>query len=260
MLGRASRELRRIARELTDREVVALTQPVRTDARGGGGGGDRSTIRVRNDTTNDLPQFSIVALDVPTALPSVDEAAFIAGWTMSGVFPLIPNHTGKFAILAGAIKAGDVGRARATGISLCKVQVSSSQVNMRYADIMQSHIALQCQARGAAEILWKESGTGTKWAIVRFCLAPKHAFAVTLNQVGGVQGTATTGATWTYRVTDPETGAQLIGAANPIALPHRYARPAPGIILRATAGLASYDSNGQLYLTWINEVPAQIKC
>ncbi len=262
MLGRGNRELRRIARELADRETAMLTQPVRTDARGGGGGGgDRSTIRVRNDSAVDLPQYSIVGLDVATPLPSADEAAFLSGWTMSGVFPLVPNHTGKFAILAGDIKAGEVGRARVTGIALCKVQVTgTNQVNLRYADVMLSSAALQCQVRGAAEILWKESGTGIKWAIVRFVCTPRHAFPVTLTQVGGVQGTAVTGATWTYRVVDPETNATLIAVANPIASPHRYVRPAPGITLRASAGLASVDGNGQIFLTWINEVPGQVKC
>lgn len=85
-------------------------------------------------------------------------------------------------------------------------------------------------------------------------------FAVRLVWVGGIDGTTTAPASWTYDIAEPE-GTRIYSAgANPGASPHKWKRPNIGKMAKADFGLAYYNSTGRVILTWINEVPIYSIC
>jgi len=119
---------------------------------------------------------------------------------------------------------------------------------------------LQVATAGAARILWRtEGGTGVHRAIVVLGAFPA-IFPVALEQVGGIQGTASAQATWTYDVKDPATGALWAANVNPIAPPHGFKRPPAGQMIPATYGHAYLGEDGLPVLGWINEVADQEAC
>ena len=81
--------------------------------------------------------------------------------------PADPTHLGRFAILTGPIPNGKIGQAAVAGVCVAKVDVQAEDDG--FADIADGSTAsLTSGPSGAATILWKETGTGEKWAIVRF--------------------------------------------------------------------------------------------
>ena len=142
---------------------------------------------------------------------------------------------------------------RGVGYGLASTGLSSP----RDSDLL---LVKNASGGGAAQILWKESGTGVKWAVVRLGRWSPTVFPVNLTQTGGSQGTTTTPATWTYSVIDPVTSQTLATAVNPTVSPHKWKRPSAGWMIAATFGYAHFNAQGQLVLGWINEMVEQEAC
>ncbi len=127
-------------------------------------------IKIRNDTGAALPRFSIVAIGTPWTTPSLGGATldvFKTRRTCSASIPAEANR-GKFAILVDGCAAGGVVDAIASGVVQCQINVDSGEEDYEWADIEPgSTSVLHAATSGSARILWKESGTGTKWAQVR---------------------------------------------------------------------------------------------
>lgn len=132
-------------------------------------------IKVRNDTGTALPRFSIVAIGDPWTTPSAGGATldvFKTRRTCAATIPAEINR-GKFAILVDGCAPSGVVDAVASGIVQCQVVVNSGEETFEWADVeVGSTAALHVATSGAARILWRESGTGTKWAQVR--LSNRH--------------------------------------------------------------------------------------
>lgn len=77
------------------------------------------------------------------------------------------SDVGRFAILQQPLKPGYLGVAQVSGVALCKLDVVYE--THVYADVKDGNAdELKTGEVGAAEILWKQSGTGSgKWALVR---------------------------------------------------------------------------------------------
>jgi hypothetical protein len=98
---------------------------------------------------------------------------------------------------------------------------------------------------------------------------PVFPVALTVTSTTSVDtGNATTQCGYEYDVADAITGRKLAGtdtdpavaAADPIAAPHKWARPTVGYMIAATYGYACYDANDALSIGWINEVADQEAC
>ena len=77
------------------------------------------------------------------------------------------THDGKFAILWEPLKVGTLGLAWIFGV--CQAQINVTNASHGYADIANTDATkLTSNVAGGAQILWKESGTGTVWAVIRF--------------------------------------------------------------------------------------------
>lgn len=226
-----------------------------------------SIVLVRNDSGSNQNRLAVLGIDTPIIDPATNLNEFKKRVALSCVTPTADTHEGKFVVLAEPIASGKIGRAYAAGV--CPVQllvIDEDAAEYEYADIFDGVAGgLFASPSGSASILWKEEGTGVKWAVIRFGNhQPMRVFPVDLTQVGGSQGDEANPATWTYDVLDVATGETLESAVDPVASPHKWQRPAVGQMIAATFGYAHYmpnDSYGyDLVLGWINEMVDQESC
>lgn len=122
-------------------------------------------VRIKNNTGANRGRFEVVGLGDPLFDPATAEDAFKDQLAFIGQMPTI-DHEGKFAILLEPVPAGKLGRACLFGV--CPTQIIITDEAHAFADIYPSVTATLYGAEsGAAQILWKQSGTGLKWAMVR---------------------------------------------------------------------------------------------
>jgi len=118
-------------------------------------------VLVKNATGADLGRFSIVGIDGPVISPADNLTEFQNRIVLSGVGP----YPGQFAVLLEPLKAGAIGRACVSGECICKVNVTDA--GHHFAEATTDPTRIESAASGSAAILYKEGGTGEKWAVVR---------------------------------------------------------------------------------------------
>lgn len=122
---------------------------------------------VKNTTANDLPWASILGCDDPLDKPDsgADNGNQFRRPVLSGVSPDATTHATKFVILQTAASAGGGAEGLKIGFAYVKVYVNDAAhkfAKVKTGDTTQ----LESATSGPAEIWWKETGTGTKWALV----------------------------------------------------------------------------------------------
>lgn len=218
-----------------------------------------SLIKIRNSASA-LSQFGVLGIDTTTLVNPATNAATLLAWKqqpiVDGIAPTLAAHLGKFVVTIEAIPNTGYGLAVASGV--VAVQLDVLDADHRYADVKNSDATmLQTRAMGAARILWKESGTGTKWGIVNIGVLPPAMFPVTLAKDGGSAGDLTTQCSWTYTVTDLQ-GYQIGTTMTPLKL-----RPSVGKLVQpadGSHGVAFYAADGTFKLWDANEVPDVGSC
>ena len=130
-------------------------------------GGDRGVIKIKNESDADVGRFGILGLNGITAgiTPADNLAAWKNQFLFSGVEPATPDHYGKFCILLEPIADDAQGLACVSGV--VPVQVSFTYSDSPYADVLDGDDAKLVGSEGGMPILYKETGTGTKWALVQ---------------------------------------------------------------------------------------------
>lgn len=121
---------------------------------------------VRNDSGSDVDRLGILKIGAPIITATANLAAFKNGLTFIGTTPSTTNPRTQFVVMQEPVKADRIGEGLLVGLT----QVQLDVVNALHtrADVKNSTLTmLQSNSYGRAEILWKESGTGTKWATVR---------------------------------------------------------------------------------------------
>jgi len=127
----------------------------------------RGTIRIRNTSGADAARFGVLGISAPAILPSTSLAGFQQNLVLDCVTPATGTHEGKFVVLAEPIKNNSIGMAWIAGV--CQVQINVIDAAHLFADVKNADATkLDSGVAGGAQILWKESGTGSKWAIIRF--------------------------------------------------------------------------------------------
>jgi len=123
-------------------------------------------IFVRNDSGADRQRFDVLGIDTPIFTPSDAPDTFKNAVALAGVTPTAADHTGKFVVLLEPVASGAIGRAMLAGVTPARVNVTDS--GNQYADVEDGHCGeLLGGLSGTAQILWKEDGTGVKWAVLR---------------------------------------------------------------------------------------------
>ena len=108
----------------------------------------------------------IAAITGPVLNPATDLPGFMERTALLSHLPEVPADDGQFVIFLEPVPDGDMGMAVVAGV--VPVQIDVVNAAHKYADVKHEDVSeLQSRLVGAAEILWKESGTGTKWALVR---------------------------------------------------------------------------------------------
>jgi hypothetical protein len=118
---------------------------------------------VRNDSGSARDRFDILAPTGVVWTPTANLAGFQAGPILVGTLPTLAN-SGSFAMLMEPVAASGYARALFHGV-VTKLQVDHEQ--HPFADVAASSARLTSNWYGGAKIVYKESGTGVKWAIVR---------------------------------------------------------------------------------------------
>jgi len=130
-------------------------------------------VQVKNMSGADRDRFDVLSTLVhwsPSGIlagqkPSFDLGRFQTGPVFVCDLP-VQSQYNQIVILLEPIKSTKIGAAMIGGI--CPVQVSFDYATQPYADAkLGDASALQGGEGGSAQILWKESGTGVLWAIVR---------------------------------------------------------------------------------------------
>jgi len=129
-------------------------------------------VPIKNGSGFDRNQFDVLGIDDVFPTPTSNLNAFKAGPILHGVTPAT-SHAGKFAILLEPAANGKIVRCCAAGI--CRAKVDVSDTSHLYAEVKNGDAgSLQSVLKGSARILWQESGTGVKWALIRFGVEVEH--------------------------------------------------------------------------------------
>ena len=123
-------------------------------------------ILLRNDSAEDRNRFDVLGISNTVITPTDNLDAFKNQIVLAGVKPTPADHAGKFAILLEPVANGKIAQAVSAGVAIVRINVSDA--DHAFADVSDNEAGqLQSGESGAAMILWKESGTGVKWAVVR---------------------------------------------------------------------------------------------
>lgn len=145
------------------------THSVSTDSEGGTDAATPpATVLFKNTTASTLPRFGVVQLDGPVFDPSTtaNEEDFVSRTVFRGVAPNASLGFGLFGVATSPVAAGKIGQAFIDGIVGIKIRVRDALHNSADAPRGADGLLTSCYG-GAAEILWKQSGTGTRYAMVR---------------------------------------------------------------------------------------------
>jgi hypothetical protein len=156
--------------------ILDATEAYRQGARSGAPaaqppGSSPHVIRVRNDSGYDAPQYGILGIgDIIHAWDENDEALqreFLSNpRVFKGLTPTTAAHAFKWALLLQALPKDQIGAAAIMGIYPCLLSVSDA--GHTKAEILNSDIEklASTASSGSADIVWKETGTGDKHALV----------------------------------------------------------------------------------------------
>jgi hypothetical protein len=121
-------------------------------------------VTVRNDSGGDRDRFDVLAIGDPIIDNTDNEAEFLNRVTFLGLLPYTSLHKGRFVVLLEPIADGGLGKAVVSGV--VQVHIDVSNADHQFADVTNADATKLTSGHTGAEILWKETGTGTVWGIV----------------------------------------------------------------------------------------------
>ena len=122
-------------------------------------------IYVKNTSSEARKRFDIMGLGPPVISPTANQREFEARVMLQGVSPLVASHSTSFVILAEPLAKGRIGLAWVAGV--CVVRVDVTDEALTHATIVDGVFSnLRTAEAGSIQILWKDLGTGIKWAVV----------------------------------------------------------------------------------------------
>ena len=159
-------------------------------------------VPVKNASGTDCGRFSVLGIDSPVFTPPEGLESFQNQVVLVGATPSESAHAGGFVILLEPIADCEIGMACVDGV--VPVQVDVTDTEHEYADLDDGQTGwLASGISGSARILWKETGTGLKWAVVRLGVGcPPALFPVAVTVSGGSAGSPTEDCSLTYTVKD----------------------------------------------------------
>lgn len=128
--------------------------------------GGASTIKVINRTGAIQQRYRILGLGESFHSPSSSLDQFKNKYVLEADLPELPDHRQLWGITTGSIAPDGVGELAIGGCVVCQIDITST--HHKFANIADSEVGnLVSGFWGNAQIVWRESGTGLKWAVVR---------------------------------------------------------------------------------------------
>ena len=125
-----------------------------------------SHVWVKNNSGADVPRFGVLAIDDVIYGPADNLDEFKTGFAFVGITPDFRQHSGKFVVTQEPIADGQIGQALLDGATVVEVNVSNQ--TYEFCDVEHGRTdRLLTSQTGPARILYRESGSGVKWAVVR---------------------------------------------------------------------------------------------
>lgn len=142
------------------------------------GKGESGIVIARNDVGADVGRFGVMGLGDAIITPTANANEFKSRVTFVGEIPVVEDHANKFCVAQEPIKDGEYGKAMISGITAVQIDVQESD-DIRAGVADGDYSKLTSGTPHGVEILYKESGTGTKWAYVRLGrLLPNSGLAI----------------------------------------------------------------------------------
>lgn len=144
-------------------------------------------VPVRNDSGADLEQFHVLAIDGPLFLPDDEgEQAFQNTVALKCIKPREDTPPGQFVVARGPVKDGAIGLCVVHGVTPVRILVEDE--DHAFADLKADETVLASAASGGTAILWKEDGTGEKWAVVEIGRPPRDRIVAILGEAEEITG------------------------------------------------------------------------
>jgi len=180
-------------------------------------------VRCRNSTSGDVARWGVLqitgVLETPTGATGASGAtgSMDAG-TMSflaypGIVGVTPMDTAgaRYVVATQPIKAGEIGMAAIDGVVQVKLDIQSASDN--FATVKSGSVEqMKTASSGDASVLWKESGTGVKWGLVR--IGAGSGGGVKVGKITGTWSKGGTQTVWEYTAA----GVQASGPSGPLSL------------------------------------------
>ena len=202
-------------------------------------------VRVRNQSGQPRGRFDVLGLSGPIISPDANLDHFKSRIAFDGVTPT-SGHRSKFAILLEPLKEGAIGKGIVAGVTVARIDVESTDHGFASVDPGEpGH--LKSASVGAAQILWREEGSGEKWAVVRLGPSPdeQNLVLVSVMKDGGDKGGWDETCSFTYSFTPP--GGETVENVTPDRprfpnTPYKQPEPgSPGLAYRAGNEWHLYD-------------------
>jgi len=143
-------------------------------------------VYVRNDSGGARARYDILCLDGVVFSPSDNQSAFLEQPVFKGVTPTLAK-AGLFAMLlepAGSSGSSRYAVAAVSGNWVANVDIDHE--DHRYADVVASSYRLTSNWYGGAEIIYKPTGTGDKYCIVRLGSFFAGPIDCVISETGGI--------------------------------------------------------------------------
>ncbi len=137
-------------------------------------------VKILNNSGADRGQFSILGLNGPIITPTVNLNEFKRQVTFKGIKPTV-DHVGRIAVLLEPIRSGKIGRAVVSGVVPVRLTGAVTGgwgwplglfAELIHNDSDKLQVADQS---GSAVVLWMETNTGERWALVRLTQSTNFA-------------------------------------------------------------------------------------
>lgn len=126
----------------------------------------RIVIHIKNSSGADRAAYDVLGIAGPLITPTDNLAEFMfSAPALVGVTPDTADHLGRLAILLGPLKSGDIGEAIICGLTVAHLNTLDS--GHLFAEIKDGDpTTMESASTGSARIIWKETSTGSGWALL----------------------------------------------------------------------------------------------
>lgn len=126
----------------------------------------RGIVLVRNDSDDDIEPYHALAITGVLVQPDNEdqERTFHSRTPLTGEIATEESPSLSFALALQPIKPGDLGRCVLTGVTPARVFITNETDTT--CELAPEETMLASTPMGGIPILWKEEGTGEKWAVI----------------------------------------------------------------------------------------------